>query len=177
MDDQLYDEFGNYIGPELDDDEEIEEEEWMNERARDEEEEDIRMDNEDEEETSVQSRSIVLHEDKKYYPSASEVYGNVETLVEDEDTQPLSEPIIAPIKKKKFVVEDTIPAYSFSKQFLEDTMTIPERIRNIAFVGSLHHGKTIFMDMLIQQTHEKKWNISKNVFFLTLFFSLLLIFH
>lgn len=33
---------------------------------------------------------IVLHEDKKYYPSAEEVYGQqTETLVMEEDAQPL----------------------------------------------------------------------------------------
>jgi hypothetical protein len=33
---------------------------------------------------------VVLHEDKKYYPSAEEVYGQeTETLVMDEDAQPL----------------------------------------------------------------------------------------
>ena len=38
---------------------------------------------------------IVLHEDKKYYATALEVYGEgVETLVMEEDAQPLSEPII-----------------------------------------------------------------------------------
>lgn len=47
--------------------------------------------------------AIVLHEDKKYYPTAEEVYGpDVETVVQEEDTQPLTEPIIAPVKKHKF---------------------------------------------------------------------------
>ena len=34
--------------------------------------------------------AIVLHEDKKYYPTAEEVYGpDTETLVMEEDAQPL----------------------------------------------------------------------------------------
>lgn len=34
--------------------------------------------------------SVVLHEDKKYYPTAEEVYGpDVETLVMEEDAQAL----------------------------------------------------------------------------------------
>ena len=38
--------------------------------------------------------AIVLAEDKKYYPTAEEVYGpGTETLVMDEDAQPLEEPI------------------------------------------------------------------------------------
>lgn len=36
------------------------------------------------------STAVVLHEDKKYYPSAEEMYGEgVETLVMEEDAQPL----------------------------------------------------------------------------------------
>lgn len=51
------------------------------------------------------SQAVVLHEDKKYYPSAKEVYGaDVETLVQEEDAQPLTEPIVKPVKKKKFQV-------------------------------------------------------------------------
>ena len=46
-----------------------------------------------------ESMQVVLHEDKKYYPSHEEVYGpGVETLVEEEDTQPLSEAIIKAVK-------------------------------------------------------------------------------
>lgn len=42
-------------------------------------------DNDDNLETAV-----VLHEDKKYYPTADEVYGKeTETLVMEEDAQPL----------------------------------------------------------------------------------------
>lgn len=45
---------------------------------------------------------VVLAEDKKYYPTAEEVYGaDVEALVMDEDAQPLEVPIVAPIKAKK----------------------------------------------------------------------------
>lgn len=43
-----------------------------------------------------------MHEDKKYYPDAEEVYPGVEVLVQEEDTQPITEPIIKPIKEKLF---------------------------------------------------------------------------
>ena len=46
---------------------------------------------------------VVLHEDKKYCPTAEEVYGpDVETIVQEEDAQLLTEPIIQPVKLKKF---------------------------------------------------------------------------
>lgn len=55
----------------------------------DEEEEDEDQAEVDEED--VGSMEVVLHEDKKYYPTAEEVYGpDVETIVQEEDTQPLT---------------------------------------------------------------------------------------
>lgn len=35
-------------------------------------------------------------------------------------------------------------------------------IRNICVAGHLGHGKTLLMDMLIQQTHLRKWDLEKN---------------
>jgi U5 small nuclear ribonucleoprotein component len=53
----------------------------------------------DEDDEAAPSTAVVLHEDKKYYPSAEEVFGeNVEALVQEEDAQPLEVPIIAPVK-------------------------------------------------------------------------------
>jgi U5 small nuclear ribonucleoprotein component len=40
-------------------------------------------------------------------------------------------------------------------------MNFPETIRNIAIVGSLHHGKTSFLDMLISESHSMKWDTEK----------------
>ena len=53
----------------------------------------IQDDDDDEEpmESGDISQAVVLHEDKKYYPTAEEVYGpDVETIVHEEDTQPLT---------------------------------------------------------------------------------------
>ena len=33
------------------------------------------------------SQAVILHEDKKYYPDAEQVYPEAETTVQDEDTQ------------------------------------------------------------------------------------------
>ncbi|KAI8986479.1 P-loop containing nucleoside triphosphate hydrolase protein [Pilobolus umbonatus] len=159
MDDSLYDEFGNYLGPDLNEDEDVELEE--------EEEREVDMEEDEEQEESslmqlddIPTNQIVLHEDKKYYPSAEEVYGQeVETLVEEEDTQPLSEPIIAPIKVRKFnVTEKDLPETTFSKEYMVDMMNHPDLVRNIAIVGHLHHGKTSFVDMLISETHNTPIN-------------------
>lgn len=107
------------------------------------------------------SAAIVLHEDKKYYPDAEEVYAGAETLVQDEDTQPLSKPIIEPLKAKQFsALEKAPPATTYSADFLTTLMTSPALIRNVAVVGHLHHGKTTLCDVLIEHTHEAKWPAS-----------------
>uniref|UniRef100_A0A8C4YLG7 116 kDa U5 small nuclear ribonucleoprotein component n=1 Tax=Gopherus evgoodei TaxID=1825980 RepID=A0A8C4YLG7_9SAUR len=144
MDTDLYDEFGNYIGPELDSDD-------------DDDELDLRkkiLIYHDEDHPGME---VVLHEDKKYYPTAEEVYGpEVETIVQEEDTQPLTEPIIKPVKTKKFsLMEQTLPVTVYEMDFLADLMDNSELIRNVTLCGHLHHGKvqTCFVDCLIEQTH------------------------
>jgi len=119
MDADLYDEFGNYIGPELESDED------ENDELDREDDEGDEFDDQNSEEAMEQTdadnepqMAIVLHEDKKYYPSALEVYGpGVETLVQEEDAQPLTEPIIAPIRRKKFQVQRFIQSYHFIHNF------------------------------------------------------------
>ncbi|XP_031572562.1 116 kDa U5 small nuclear ribonucleoprotein component-like [Actinia tenebrosa] len=153
MDADLYDEFGNYIGPELDSDEESESEE-------EEPEDDIEaIADRDEEEQMDQDEEprmqIVLHEDKKYYPTAEEVYGpEVEAIVQEEDTQPLTEPIIKPVVKKKFsLIEQELPLTNYDIEYLADLMDNPDLIRNVTLAGHLHSGKTTFLDRLFEQTH------------------------
>lgn len=99
---------------------------------------------------------VVLHEDKNYYPTAEEVYGkDTETLVKEEDTQPLEVPIIAPIISKKFESQTKTPlSTSWTNEFMAVLMSNPELVRNVAVVGHLHHGKTTLMDMMIENTHD-----------------------
>lgn len=59
------------------------------------------------EDMEVAPMTVVLHEDKRYYPGALEVFGpEVETIVQEEDTQALTVPLVAPIKKKKFQLKE-----------------------------------------------------------------------
>ncbi|XP_038044733.1 116 kDa U5 small nuclear ribonucleoprotein component-like [Patiria miniata] len=152
MDTDLYDEFGNYIGPELDSDSEDVESEEERPELRLEVDED---DDEEPMEAGDISQAVVLHEDKKYYPTAEEVYGpDVETIIHEEDTQPLTDPIIAPVKQKKFkMTEQELPVTTYDMEFLADMMDNAELIRNVTFAGHLHNGKTTFVDCLMEQTH------------------------
>lgn len=163
MDGDLYDEFGNYIGPELSDSEEEEIAAHGGGASDAEEEEDAEAMEEEyggeqqEMDEAGGATAIVLHEDKKYYPTAEEVYGaGTETLVQEEDAQPLEQPIIAPILPKSVEVETAesrVAVPSVTAPFLSGLLSTPELIRNIALLGHLHHGKTVLMDMLVQQTH------------------------
>ncbi|GJP34299.1 hypothetical protein CLOM_g18744 [Closterium sp. NIES-68] len=158
MDENLYDEFGNYIGPEIaSDEEEEEEEEDQGQELADGEGgaggEMIGMDEDDEEPDN--EGAVVLAEDKKYYPTAVEVYGeDVETLVEDEDAQPLEEPIVKPVRQFKFeVASKGVLATYVSTEFTVGLMKNPTLVRNVALAGHLHAGKTLLMDMLVEATH------------------------
>ncbi|KAH9894610.1 P-loop containing nucleoside triphosphate hydrolase protein [Xylariomycetidae sp. FL2044] len=159
--DDLYDEFGNFIGEDAEASEEESQRGDDTAAYLDDDE-----DPEDAPETTGQelmeidqegpSNAVVLHEDKQYYPTAQQVYGpDVETLVQEEDAQPLTQPIIAPVEVKKFSVEEAdLPPVHFDRNFMTDLMNFPQQIRNVALAGHLHHGKTALMDMLVLETHD-----------------------
>lgn len=66
----------------------------------------------------------------------------METLVQEEDAQPLTEPIIKPTTQRKFqAVEHNLPTTVYNKEYLADLMDCPHVIRNVAIAGHLHHGK------------------------------------
>ncbi|XP_077591141.1 116 kDa U5 small nuclear ribonucleoprotein component [Stigmatopora nigra] len=154
MEADLYDEFGNYIGPELDSDDDDENDLDAEERDGDEGGDDDEDEPADADEDAP-GMEVVLHEDKKYYPTAEEVYGpEVETIVQEEDTQPLTEPIIKPVRHRQFtLMEQELPSTVYEMEFLADLMDSTELIRNVTLCGHLHHGKTCFVDCLIEQTH------------------------
>lgn len=66
------------------------------------------------------SRAVVLHEDKRYYPTALEVYGpDVETIVQEEDAQALDKPLIEPVKKMKFQLkEQDLPETTYEMEWV-----------------------------------------------------------
>ncbi|CZR55234.1 probable ribosomal elongation factor EF-2 [Phialocephala subalpina] len=158
--DDLYDEFGNFIGEaeESEDDSQhgidagayVYDEDYPEEAPEATGQELMELDDEG------PSNAVILHEDKQYYPTAQQVYGeDVETMVQEEDAQPLTQPIIAPVEKKKFTIQEAdLPPIFYERSFMTDLMNFPEQIRNVAFAGHLHHGKTALMDMLVLETHD-----------------------
>ena len=116
--DELYDEFGNYIGPDLDssdeeDDEEDDEDIEVNDDDDNDDDDDGNYESNrtnmiiehdpsqpstDDGATAPSQNQIVLHEDKVHYPSAESIYGpNVTTAVIDEDAMDIETPIMAPM--------------------------------------------------------------------------------
>ena len=96
MEDDLFDEFGNYIG----------EGKVSEESSEIEESQDADIGNPDFiiDVIFIQEpgHEVILHEDKRYYPDLEQVYPEAETLIMEEDAQPISMPIIQPITQKNF---------------------------------------------------------------------------
>ena len=63
--------------------------------------------------------AVVLHEDKRYYPTSAEVFGpDVETIIHEEDTQALTVPLVAPLKRKKFQIkEQELPDTAYDMEY------------------------------------------------------------
>ena len=166
--DDLYDEFGNFIGEAVSSDEAEPEGDAGPSYVYDEDSEPGDEPNDQalmEIDEDGPSNAVILHEDKQYYPTAQQVYGpDVETMVQEEDAQPLTQPIIAPVTQKKFQVQETdLPPVFYSREFMTDLLSFPDQIRNIAFTGHLHHGKTALMDMLVLQTHDLQERLDKKI--------------
>lgn len=121
----------------------------------------MEMDGADDDDVEMESETqIVLHEDKKYYPEAEEVFPEgTETILGDEDTQPLEEPIVAPVDKKSFAAKDKSPVTTFDTEYMVSLTEHPTLTRMVALAGQLHHGKTLFMDMLVGETHTIDWDL------------------
>ena len=96
--------------------------------------------------------ALVLHEDKKYYQDADELYPTAKAVTFNTDAQNLDEPIIRPAPKvaqtssssaaKRRVVEESLA-------FQLDLMAAPAHARHVAVVGNIHHGKTALIGSLL----------------------------
>jgi len=89
---------------------------------------------------------------------AVEAMDDVEIIVQEEDTEPITQPIVKPIVIKRFshhVSGDKhgLPRTRFDFKFLHKLMEQDHAIRNISIIGHLLHGKTSFVDCLVEQTH------------------------
>ncbi|QPG72737.1 hypothetical protein FOA43_000038 [Brettanomyces nanus] len=150
-----YDEFGNPIGGSAG---ESSESSSISSEDHDELKQIVENEESDHEEKGIETSSnqIILPEDKAYYPSAEEVFGSeVETIVATVDAKNINEPIVEPLDEEAFKIEEKdLPETMYSKQYMWELMKIPSKVRNVALCGSLHSGKTSFVDMLVNETHK-----------------------
>ena len=175
-DDVQYDEFGNYVGPDLGDSESDEEDDNSDEDSassslggggepaaaeHQHQQLQLRPEGTTTITTAAALSAIVLHEDKEHYPSASVVYGeDVRTAVLDEDAMELSTPIVAPpsasttahlVPDQQQHHGDSQDDYLLAALLSNDTTRTR---RGIAVVGHLHHGKTSLVDLILEPPPE-----------------------
>lgn len=106
--------------------------------------------------------SIVLAEDKQYYQDAAAVYAGAETIFQDEDTQPIHVPIIAPKRTINFDLVEEVPELKFSHDYLRDAMSFPNFSRSVAVIGGLHAGKTSFADVIVRHVRDNRSQSQKD---------------
>lgn len=151
--DDEYDEFGNYLGNEIDSHSDGSEngapEDEFDEDIDGKAEDDVEMDSVEE----TEKKSLIKSD------SLAETFGDAKTILVDPLLQGKDEPIIKTVEDTKLHAEydvdnDNLPEVTYSREYMAQLCKeLPERIRNVAFVGNLHTGKTSLIDLLVQQTH------------------------
>lgn len=89
------------------------------------------------------------------------MYPGAETLIEQEDAQTLETPIVSVEVQKHFDYVERLPT-KYDQDFFNGLMENQPSIRCVCVAGHLHHGKTLLMDMLVQQSFVKDWDLEKN---------------
>ncbi|CCK69212.1 U5 snRNP GTPase SNU114 KNAG_0C00990 [Huiozyma naganishii CBS 8797] len=155
----LYDEFGNFIG-DLNETvkTDLPTEEAQQSVLEDDEELELPFDDDDEEEDTT---ALVTKQ-----------YGtDVEVLVETENIQSFDEPLVKPqesnVSKPEHVLftkgRRNIPKATLDRDYMLSLLQIPERIRNVAVIGPLHSGKTSLTDLFVYESHRRLNCVSKSV--------------
>lgn len=167
MDQDLYDEFGNYIGPVLDDDDEGGIDSDASGEGPEPVQENVKF---------VDATDVVEYDEDAKDEDAFE---DVEVFIRHEDTQTIDVPIVKSqtnrvervsyikrldedISAKSFdILEERLPRNRFSFHFMTTLMQQPQFIRNICICGDLHHGKTTLVDRLINYSRFPDPNVSE----------------
>ena len=157
--DLKYDEFGNYIGGGLSDDDDddlsIDGGELVVMQQDDDEQHQAQLQHQA---RAVQrdEGALVLHEDKKYYQDAEEIYPTAKTVTFNEDAMDISEPLIKPVKPSVAAAAAAAaaeaPSSSTNKisSFHASLLNLPALTRHVSVIGHIHHGKTSLIAELLQ---------------------------
>lgn len=153
--DDLYDEFGNFVGDPNDSDAESVASETQPENGDG--TEDVNMVQDEPETALVKSTNL------------SQRFKEAETIAVDPAQEARDEPVIKPVVEKKLYIEykqtedDGLPKVVYSREYMgQISKDLPERIRNVAFVGNLHTGKTSLIDSLVLDTHPELFLSKQN---------------
>ncbi|CDO91828.1 unnamed protein product [Kluyveromyces dobzhanskii CBS 2104] len=148
MDDDLYDEFGQFLGfPQEFTSYEQSSEEVQGEAAYSTLQGDL-----DQEATDVVLRDANGNFDD-----------DVEVLLEVEDREPDKPLVAGDLRPKGYDKCDKIPKAMFDREYLQSILAIPERQLNVGIFGPLHSGKTSFADMFALDTHHNLPSLTKKV--------------
>ncbi|CAK7896412.1 pre-mRNA-splicing factor Snu114p [[Candida] anglica] len=159
--DDMYDEFGNYLGDSDDEVSDVEVEmatEIEPIIISDQSKDNGDVENDD---SSIHSINGVKQGTVVKHTLQSTFGEGVETIISRPFDAMVDEPVIKPkiVKELKVEVSTTIddkslPEVTFSRDYLQQiSHTVPDRIRNVAIVGGLHSGKTTLVDLFILHTH------------------------
>ncbi|QLL30394.1 hypothetical protein HG536_0A02110 [Torulaspora globosa] len=155
-DEELYDEFGNLIG----------EEELVREvagAARGDEIEGGHLDKPVEQEHGT--TAMVKSDWKRTYGD------EVEVLVETSDRQATDEPLVqvkaehsrGPTYTVFTHLLRNVPKTTFDRDYMLGMLEVPERIRNVAVIGSLNSGKTSLVDLFVMESHRNLPHMTANI--------------
>lgn len=156
-DDELYDEFGNFLGEEspadgtqggliISQNPSNQDVGYM-------------------EQQPVTSTSVVQSDLKSAYGD------EVEVLVETEDTQTADKPLVeihserpkAPGDALFTHLEKNLPKTVYDRSYMLELLKIPERIRNVAVIGPLNSGKTSLVDLIVLESHKALPHMTTNI--------------
>lgn len=148
--DDQYDEFGNYIGDAIASDSDLD-----HISIGDKPEEDLGviedLDDSDNEVTATNGTLTKIVDNLDGFLTAETIYVDATATGKDE---PVVKPTVS-VKTLEYTITDNdLPETTYSKEyFVELTKSQVERVRNVAFVGGLHTGKTSFLDTIVMEVH------------------------
>lgn len=156
-DDELYDEFGNFLG---------------GESVKREDEEGLVLHAARSEQVDEHSEELPPVSTSLIKTDLRSAYGDeVEILVETQDTQAVDEPLVEVQEDHTKALGDSIfiqlkkniPKTVYDREYMLGLLKIPERIRNVAVIGPFNSGKTSLVDLFVIESHKNLPHLTNNI--------------
>lgn len=91
---------------------------------------------------------------------------NVEILIETENEQDISQPLVETVKSANTlgnITQFQVFPTTYDREYMLQLSHIPEKIRNVSIVGPLHSGKTTLMDLIVLESHSDLNNLKRSI--------------